>query len=69
MKDQLEDLRKQFRNIQERVLKYENELRQPLAKDLEESAVDESSREILYGLYKVEKENLAKLESEIRELI
>ncbi|MBC7714600.1 MAG: hypothetical protein H7177_14740 [Rhizobacter sp.] len=66
---QLEDLRKQYRNMQERILKYENDLKQPLATDEEDSAVEEAGREVLYGLYKVEKENLAKLEADIRELI
>ncbi|MBC7428592.1 MAG: hypothetical protein H7336_08280 [Bacteriovorax sp.] len=65
----LEDLRRQYRNMQERILKYENDLKQPLAKDEEDSAVEEAGREVLYGLYKVEKENLAKLESDIKELV
>ena len=69
METQLEDLRQQYKNMQERILKYEEDLKQPMATDEEESAVEEASREILYGLYKVEKENLLKLEADIKELM
>jgi hypothetical protein len=67
--NQLEDLRKQYDRMQMRILKYENDLKQPLAKDEDESATEEANREVLYGLYKVEKENLARLELDIKELI
>ena len=69
MTTQLEKLRKEYATMQERILKYENDLKQPLAKDEDDSAVEEAGREILYGLYKVEKENLTKLESDIKELV
>jgi RNA polymerase-binding transcription factor DksA len=36
--------------------------------DLDDNAVEESSREILYSLYQVEKANLEKIEADIKEL-
>ena len=66
--DKLEDLRIKHQKIIERILKFEEDLKQPLLRDLEDNAVEEGSREIIYGLYKIEKANLAKIEADIREL-
>lgn len=64
----IDQLRVKSAQIRERLLKYESDLKQPLRRDLDDNAVEESSREIIYGLYKVEKENLLKIEEEILEL-
>lgn len=64
----IEQLRLKGAQIRERLLKYENDLKQPMKRDLDDNAVEESSREIIYGLYKVEKENLLKIEEDILEL-
>lgn len=64
----LEQLQLKGQQVRERILKYENDLKQPLKRDLDDNAVEEGNREIIYGLYKVEKENLLKIESDILEL-
>ena len=64
----LEQLQLKGQQVRQRILKYENELKQPLKRDLDDNAVEEGNREIIYGLYKVEKENLEKIEAEILEL-
>lgn len=64
----IEQLQLKGQQIRERILKYENDLKQPLKRDLDDNAVEEGNREIVYGLYKVEKENLMKIEADILEL-
>ncbi len=64
----IEQLQLKGQQIRERILKYENDLKQPLKRDLDDNAVEEGNREIIYGLYKVEKENLMKIEADILEL-
>lgn len=66
--DTLKNLQEKSLKIRERILKFENDLKQPLVIDLEDNAVEESSREILYSLYQVEKANLEKIEADIKEL-
>lgn len=66
--DTLQELRVKSQNIRERILKIEEELRQPLESNPEESAIEEGSREVTYRLYQLEKENLAKIEADILEL-
>lgn len=66
--DTLKNLQEKSQRIRERILKFENDLKQPLVIDLEDNAVEEGSREILYSLYQVEKANLEKIESDIKEL-
>lgn len=66
--DTLQELRTKSKNIRERILKIEEELRQPLEANPEESAIEEGSREVTYRLYQLEKENLAKIEADILEL-
>ena len=64
----IEQLQLKGQQIRERISKYENDLKQPLKRDLDDNAVEEGNREIVYGLYKVEKENLMKIEADILEL-
>ena len=64
----IEQLQLKGQQIRERISKYENDLKQPLKRDLDDTAVEEGNREIVYGLYKVEKENLMKIEADILEL-
>lgn len=63
--DSLQELRIKHKNIRERILKIEDELKQPLKTNPDDSAVQEGDREVTYRLYQVEKENLAKIEADI----
>lgn len=63
--DKLKDLQEQSEKIKERIKKIEQELRQPMKTNPDDSAVEEGSREVTYQLYKVEKENLARIEADI----
>ncbi len=65
--DTLKELRIKRENIRERILKIEQELKQPLETNPEDSAIEEGTREVTYRLYQLEKENLAKIESDILE--
>lgn len=66
--NKLEELRIKSQKIRERILQIENELRQPLKPNPDDSASEEGNREVIYRLYQVEKENLNKIEADIREL-
>ena len=66
--DTLKDLQEKSQQIKIRIEKYENDLKQPLKRDLDANAVEEGNREVLYSLYEVEKANLVKIESDILEL-
>lgn len=66
---ELKKLREERRKLEERIKRLENELKKPLSNDLEEDAVEEQNREILYSLYQVEKENLNRVDAEIRESV
>lgn len=65
--DTLKELRIKRESIRERILKIEEELKQPLETNPEDSAIEEGTREVTYRLYQLEKENLAKIESDILE--
>jgi RNA polymerase-binding transcription factor DksA len=65
--DTLKELRIKRENIRERILKIEEELKQPLETNPEDSAIEEGTREVTYRLYQLEKENLAKIEADILE--
>ena len=67
--DTLQELRLKSQNIRERILKIEDELKQPMEANPDDSAIEEGSREVTYRLYQVEKENLEKIEADILELI
>lgn len=63
----LEDLKEQYQKLEERIKRLETDLKSPLSKEADEDALETKNREVLYGLYKVEKQNLARLEAQIRE--
>jgi cell division protein FtsB len=65
--DKLKDLVEQRQKLEERIKQLENELKKPLTNDSEENAVEEDNREVLYSLYQVEKENLARVDADINE--
>ncbi|MBC7537356.1 MAG: hypothetical protein H7281_00940 [Bacteriovorax sp.] len=65
--DKLKDLIEQRQKLEERIKQLENELKKPLTNDSEENAVEEDNREVLYSLYQVEKENLARVDADINE--
>lgn len=65
--DKISKLREERRKLEERIRRIEGELKKPLTNDMEEDAMDEDRREVLYGLYQVEKENLNRLDAEIYE--
>lgn len=65
--DKLKDLKEQRRKLEDRIKRLEEELKKPLTSDLEDDAIEEENREVLYGLYQVEKENLAKVDADISE--
>lgn len=66
--NELEVLRDKSQKIRERILRLEEELRQPLKTNPEDSAMEEGAREVTYRLYQVEKENLKQIEADILEL-
>ena len=59
------DLEKQRADLLLRIQKLEKDLEKPVNKDLDEAAMDMKNREILYGLYNVEKKNLLRIEEEL----
>lgn len=63
----LEDLKEQYQKLEERIKRLEADLKSPLSKEADEDALETKNRDVLYGLYKVEKQNLARLEAQIRE--
>ena len=63
--DKLKDLKDQRRRLKERIKEIEDELKKPMSLDAEEDALEEKNREILYSLYQVEKENLARIDADI----
>lgn len=67
--DKIQELREQRKRLEERIKQLENELKKPMSPDIEEDAQLENSREVTYSLYQVEKENLARLDTKIRESI
>lgn len=65
--EKIEELRAKYKKLEERIKQLESDLRSPLSQDPDEDAVETKNRDILYGLYQVEKKNLVKLEAEIRQ--
>lgn len=63
----LEDLKEQYQKLEERIKRLETDLKSPMSKEADEDALETKNRDVLYGLYKVEKQNLARLEAQIRE--
>lgn len=56
--NKLVEIDDKIKKVQERIAKFEKDLRQPLKRDLEDNAVEEGSRQITYSLYQIEKKNL-----------
>lgn len=46
----------------------ESDLKKPLKMDLDANALEEENREILNGLYRIEKENLQRIDAEIESI-
>lgn len=65
----LEDLKYQYKRLEDRIKNLEKDLRSPLSKEADEDALETKNRDVLYGLYQIEKKNLARLEAEINNSI
>ncbi|MGZ3596397.1 MAG: hypothetical protein ACXWMS_00845 [Syntrophales bacterium] len=63
--DKLIELIGQRQKLRERIKHLENDLKKSMDQDPEANALDEKDREFLQGLYRVERENLAKLDADI----
>lgn len=63
--EKLEALEEKRKTIIDRIRSLERDLKTPLSKDPDEDAVETKNRDILYSLYRVEKQNLARIEAEI----
>jgi hypothetical protein len=61
------ELKKELLELEERIRNLERDLKSPLSKDLEEYVTDTTNRDILYGLYQIEKKNINRIEAEIRQ--
>ncbi len=66
--DKLKVLKEKAIELENKIKKLESDLKTPLKKDPDENALDEENREILLGILKVEKENLARVKKEISNL-
>lgn len=61
----LEKLTEKRQSIVRKILQLENDLKKPLKMDQEANAREEGNRERLNGVYRVEKNNLDRLDAEI----
>jgi RNA polymerase-binding transcription factor DksA len=66
--DSLEDLKKKRLKLEERIEHLEDELKKPLKMDPDANALGEENREVLNSLYQVEKENLIKINNDIKKI-
>jgi cell division protein FtsB len=66
--DKLKVLKEKAIELENKIKKLESDLKTPLIKDPDENALGEQNREILLGILKVEKENLARVKKEIANL-
>jgi hypothetical protein len=64
----LKKLEEKKRGFEERIIHLEEELKKPLKQNDDECAIEEENREVLTMLYKVEKENLLRVNSQINEV-
>ena len=64
----LNDLESQRTELLLRIKDIELDLEKPINKDADEGAMDMKNREILYGLYDVEKKNLKRIEEKLYNL-
>lgn len=65
----LEKLKEKRQEIVKKILQIESDLKKPLKMDLDDNAQEEGNREVLNSIYKVEKDNLAKLDAEIESIL
>lgn len=65
----LDELKEQRNQLEERIRHLETDLKTPRSTDPDDDAVDAKNRDILYSLYQVEKQNLTRMEAEIRQFI
>lgn len=65
----LDELKEQRNQLEERIRHLEGDLKTPRSTDPDDDAVDAKNRDILYSLYQVEKQNLTRMEAEIRQFI
>ena len=65
----LDELQGQRLRLSERIKHLEEDLKTPMSIDEDESAMEMKNREVLYSLYKVEKENLLTLEAKINQIV
>lgn len=63
--NKLKKLIEERRKLQDRIKRLENDLKKPMDQDPEANALDEGNLDFLKDLYKVEKENLEKLDADI----
>lgn len=63
----LDELREEKNKLEERIRHLERDLKTPRSTDPDEDAVEAKNRDILYSLYQVEKQNLARMEAELRQ--
>jgi len=63
-----EELREAKAKLEERIRHLERDLKTPRSIDPDDDAVEAKNRDILYGLYQVEKQNLARMEAELRNI-
>lgn len=66
--DKLKVLKEKAIELENKIKKLESDLKTPLKQDRDENALGEENREILVGILKVEKENLARVKKEIANL-
>ena len=59
--ENLEELKEERSKLEERIKRLERDLKTPLSRDKDDDATDLKDREVLYGLYQVEKKNLQRI--------
>lgn len=64
----IKDLNDEKVKLEERIRHLERDLKVPRSNDPDDDAVEAKNREIIYSLYQVEKQNLAKLEADMRNI-
>lgn len=67
--DKLKELKEKALQLENKIKRLEKDLKTPLKKDPDEMALGEENREILMGIYKVEKENLDRIKKQIADLL
>jgi RNA polymerase-binding transcription factor DksA len=65
----LDDLKERRKNLEERIRHLEADLKSPRSQDPDDDAVVAKNRDILYGLYQIEKNNLSQIDAEMAKFI